>query len=254
VLHGFQLVLIAAGRGTFESHAAGPRSVDAGDVMLLFPSQWHRYKPDPATGWLEKWVELDGPTVGRLLGIGIFDPARPIVPPRDLRDFERQMDRLLRLVLGSGPRSRAEAGAIGHLLLALLHAQGETGQPASNAASMVAAAESLICSQIENSPPMPQVAKRLGVGYSRFRREFKIHTGLSPKRYLQRMRLERARRLLGSTGDALEKISERVGLCSAFHLSAAFKREFGVSPREWRLKHAAGVRPRIQASPVSTPE
>ena len=37
---------------------------------------------------------------------------------------------------------------------------------------------------------MPEVAHKLGIGYSYLRREFKSRTGLSPKRYLQRMRLE----------------------------------------------------------------
>jgi AraC-like DNA-binding protein len=238
VLHGFQIVFISEGRGRFESRPTGLRSVEAGDAMLVFPSAWHRYEPDPSTGWMERWVELDGPVLGRLLGAGLFDESQPIVRLPYTKVFAGHMDRLLRLVCGTDSGTHAQAGAIGHMLLAQLVAQHGTGKRATSAAGMVAAAERLLASGIEHPPSMPEIARRLGVGYSNLRREFKKRTGLSPKQYLQRMRLERVRRLLGSTVDSLDRIAERVGFCSPFHLSAAFKKEFGLPPRHWRRQIA----------------
>jgi len=239
VLQGFQIVFISEGKGRFESRPTGLRSVQAGDAILIFPAVWHRYEPDPSTGWMERWVELDGPAVGRLLGAGLFDEAQPIAKLGNPAIFSANMDRLLRLIHGAAPGSRAEAGAIGHLLLTQLQTQHGTGKPATPAAGMVAAAERLLSAGIERPPPMPEIARQLGVGYSHLRRQFKERTGLSPKRYLQRMRLERARRLLGSTLDSLDRIAERVGFYSAFHLSAAFKKEFGLPPRNWRKQFGA---------------
>jgi transcriptional regulator GlxA family with amidase domain len=103
---------------------------------------------------------------------------------------------------------------------------------------MVAAAERLLAEKMEDPVPIPDLARQIGVSYSYFRREFKARTGLSPKRYQQRMRLERARRLLGSTVESLDQIAERVGFSSAFHLSAEFKKEFGLPPRDWRCQFA----------------
>jgi AraC-like DNA-binding protein len=234
VLQGFQIVFISEGRGRFESRRTRLRPVEAGDAILVFPSVWHRYEPDPSTGWVERWVELDGPAVRRLLGAGLFDETRAVAKLRDPGAFKGQMDRLLHLVRGAAPGARTEAGAIGHLLLAQLKTQHGTGKPASPAAGMVAAAECLLAAAIDHPLPIPEIARRLGVGYSHLRLEFRSRTGLSPKRYLQRMRLERARRLLGSTADSIDKIAERIGFCSAFHLSAAFKKEFGLPPKHWR--------------------
>jgi AraC-like DNA-binding protein len=227
-------VFISEGKGRFESRRTGLRPVEAGDVILVFPSVWHRYEPDRSTGWIELWVELDGAAVGRLLGAGIFDEAQPVAKLQDPKGFKMHLDQLLKLVSGAAPGAREEAGAIGHLLLAKLKTQHGAGKPASPVAGMVAGAERLLASNIDHPPSMPEIARRLGVGYSHLRRKFRICTGLSPKRYLQRMRLERARRLLGSTTDSLDKIAERIGFCSAFHLSAAFKKEFGLPPRHWR--------------------
>ena len=234
ILHGFQIVFIAEGQGRFESRQAGEQAIHAGDALLVFPSVWHRYQPDPATGWFERWVELDGPSVRRLLGAGLFDATRPVLTVRDPRRFSRLMDELLELVRSAEPGAREEAGAIGHLLLAQLQALPGAGKRASPGAGMVAAAERLLAENIEDPVPIPALARHIGVSYSYFRREFKARTGLSPKRYLQRMRLERARRLLGSTVESLDQIAERVGFSSAFHLSAEFKKEFGLPPRDWR--------------------
>ena len=232
VLQGFQIVFVSKGKGRFESRYVRLRPIQAGDILLVFPSVWHRYEPDPLTGWMERWVELDGPAVRRILGAGVFDEAQPIAKLRDPDNFVRHMDQLLKIIRAAEPGAREEAGAIGHLLLAVL--QRGAGKPASPTAGMVAAAERLLSTGIDHPLPMPDVARRLGVGYSHFRIEFKERTGLSPKSYLMRMRLERARRLLGSTTDTLDKIAERAGFCSAFHLSAAFKKEFGLPPRFWR--------------------
>jgi len=234
VLHGFQIVFISKGTGRFESRGQGQHSVRAGEAMLIFPSVWHRYAPDAATGWFERWVELDGPAVRRILGAEVFDQTRPVLKLGDSKRFSSEMDRLLKLVRSAAPGARVEAGAIGHVLLALLRAQAGVGRRPSPAAGMMGAAERLLAQSAAKPPSIPELARQIGVSYSCFRREFKARTGLSPRRYLQRMRLERARRLLGSTTDSLDQIAERIGFSSAFHLSAEFKKEFGLPPRDWR--------------------
>jgi transcriptional regulator GlxA family with amidase domain len=48
------------------------------------------------------------------------------------------------------------------------------------------------------------------------------------------VRLNRARRLLSAEGKKLEEVASTVGFSSAFPLSAAFKRSYGLSPSMWR--------------------
>jgi AraC-like DNA-binding protein len=99
---------------------------------------------------------------------------------------------------------------------------------------VIARAEQILAERVENPPPMEALARELGVAYSHFRREFKTRTGLPPKQYLLRLRLEKARRLLGNTPDPVKTIADQLGFNSPFHLSAAFKKEFGISPAHWR--------------------
>jgi len=85
-----------------------------------------------------------------------------------------------------------------------------------------------------------QLAKRLGIAYSHFRREFKAQTGYSPWQYVIHLRLSRAQRLLASSDATLEDIASRVGFCSGFHLSSVFKTAFRVSPHYWRKQLREG--------------
>jgi len=50
VLQNFQVVYISKGKGVFQSTQGGKIPINAGDALLLFPGEWHRYQPDPEVG------------------------------------------------------------------------------------------------------------------------------------------------------------------------------------------------------------
>jgi len=56
--------------------------------------------------------------------------------------------------------------------------------------------------------------------------------------FLTTWRLALAADLLSETSDTLDHIARQVGYSNAFALSAAFRRERGMSPREHRLASA----------------
>src|SRR5258708_34690649 len=78
VLDGFALVYISSGQGTFESKPNFSAPVRPGHAFLLFPGVWHRYAPDPETGWHEHWIGFDGELARRWLRHKLFSPKNPI--------------------------------------------------------------------------------------------------------------------------------------------------------------------------------
>jgi AraC-like DNA-binding protein len=48
--------------------------------------------------------------------------------------------------------------------------------------------------------------------------------------------MQRAQRMLGASGESLKQIADRLGFSSAYHLSSAFKAEFGMAPSLWRRR------------------
>ena len=98
-----------------------------------------------------------------------------------------------------------------------------------------------------------EVARKLGVAYSYFRRAFKEHTGYSPWQYVINIRLATTCRLLLTTDAILEDIAYRVGFSSSFHLSSQFKKSYGRSPIHWKRHMRALSRKRKPESVFSFP-
>ena len=79
VLPEYQAIFISEGKGTFESGDTGVVEVKKGNVILLFPKVWHRYHPDPETGWTEQWISFSGEYPYRLFQRGFLSPLTPIL-------------------------------------------------------------------------------------------------------------------------------------------------------------------------------
>ncbi|WP_251977650.1 AraC family transcriptional regulator [Salinicola avicenniae] len=74
------------------------------------------------------------------------------------------------------------------------------------------------------------LAGRANMSASHFHHHFKRTTKLSPMQYLKRLRLLRARALLGQQGFNVARAAAEVGYRSTSQFSREYKRYFGVSP------------------------
>lgn len=79
------------------------------------------------------------------------------------------------------------------------------------------------------------LARAVGLSRASLARRFGARVGLPPLRYLTRWRLALAADMVAGSDLTLAAIANRVGYANAFALSAAFKREHGLSPRHHRL-------------------
>jgi transcriptional regulator GlxA family with amidase domain len=78
------------------------------------------------------------------------------------------------------------------------------------------------------------LARLVNLSPSRFRVLFIAQTGFPPVRYLQRLRLRRARLLLEGTLLSVKEVMALVGYNDASHFSRDFRRQHGASPTEFR--------------------
>ena len=240
-LDAFQIVLITAGRGVFETRETGLCEVETGTAFLLFPKVWHRYRPDLETGWQEKWTEFRGPVVESLRRSGVLDPTSSVRKGALAAGLEIAIDAVHARVRNTPPRPGFDPELSARMLgaLAVWQACGRASPARSRLVRAVAEAEQHLAEHLAEPVNMEALARRLGVAYSHFRRAFKLHTGFAPWQYMLQQRLDRARRLLSSGDNTLEDIAARLGFSSAFHLSAAFKQAFGLAPDKWRRQFAA---------------
>jgi transcriptional regulator GlxA family with amidase domain len=89
-----------------------------------------------------------------------------------------------------------------------------------------------------------RLAARAGLSPRQFARSFTAETGVTPGRYVDRVRLEAARRELEDTGHGLEQVARSCGYGTPEAMRRAFVRTLSVSP--------AGYRQRFQGAAART--
>jgi transcriptional regulator GlxA family with amidase domain len=87
---------------------------------------------------------------------------------------------------------------------------------------------------------LAELASHLAVSERTLVRRFKLVTGQPPLRYLQSLRIEVAKVLLETRTVRVDAVCERVGYCDLPTFRQLFKRETGLSPREYRRRFALG--------------
>ncbi|MFD5795167.1 GlxA family transcriptional regulator [Streptomyces diastatochromogenes] len=80
------------------------------------------------------------------------------------------------------------------------------------------------------------LAARASLSPRHFARAFQAETGMTPGRFVDRVRLEHARRLLEDTGDGIEEISRACGYGTPEAMRRAFVRALGTAPAEYRRR------------------
>jgi AraC-like DNA-binding protein len=227
VLREFQLVLVAAGGGHFEDQD-GTRQLVAGQAFLLVPGRWHRYRPDPTTGWEERWLAFDGPAIRRLHQQSLLDPASPAWQRPIAATLRGRIDEVLALLHRRPAAWRPEAEGITAAILARITAPANDGDdPLRVAASRLAGDLHL---------PIKVLAKEACLSTSQFRQRFRQLHGCSPRRYRQDALVARAQRLLAMPGTTVSEVAEALGFSDHPHFTRGFRRACGESPRTWRKR------------------
>lgn len=80
------------------------------------------------------------------------------------------------------------------------------------------------------------LAVRARLSPRHFARAFQTETGMTPGRYVDRVRLEHARRLLEDTADGVEGISRACGYGTPEAMRRAFVKTLGTAPAEYRRR------------------
>jgi transcriptional regulator GlxA family with amidase domain len=87
------------------------------------------------------------------------------------------------------------------------------------------------------------LAARARLSPRHFARAFRTETGTTPGRYVDRVRLEHARRLLEDTADGVEEVARAAGYGTPEAMRRAFVRAMDTAPADYRRRFHAPARP-----------
>ncbi len=113
--------------------------------------------------------------------------------------------------------------------------------------STVRAVQTLVESAPAGDHRLPALAAAAAMSVRHFTRVFTAEVGETPSRFVERTRLEAARRELEETTDTLDVVAARCGLGSAETLRRVFQRHLGVAPDAYRRRFRATPNERTSA-------
>ncbi|MEU6774349.1 AraC family transcriptional regulator [Streptomyces sp. NPDC046759] len=228
-------VVISTGRGWYRDADGRRTAVTAPALLWLTPGVAHHYAPDPDTGWDEGFVDFAGPATTTYTELGYIEPDRPVVPLSDASAPRAVVARIARAARRGNPLLEVETGAAVHeLLVALRRARADL---APDGDQVLQALARHACTPMS----VADHAARHGMSTAQLRGAVRRAAGCSPKDYLLRIRLGRAKELLAATELPVAAVARRVGYDDPAYFSRLFTRRVGVAPARFRAQQGRSV-------------
>ncbi|MEU9074997.1 GlxA family transcriptional regulator [Kitasatospora sp. NPDC048538] len=152
----------------------------------------------------------------------------------------------LALALVEEDLGRDAALLIARHLVVFLRRPGNQAQFSTQLAAQVAARDPLrevqrwIAEHPEDDLSVEALARRSALSPRHFARAFAAEVGVTPGRYVDRVRLEAARRRLEDTADGIEEVARSCGYGTPEAMRRAFVRALAVAPTEYRRRFHPG--------------
>jgi AraC-like DNA-binding protein len=237
ILHEYILLYITKGEGIFESTNCKPVKIVAGTILLLFPDEWHTYKPVNQIGWNEYWVGFNGDSIRKLISNHFFSRKSPLFNV----GFNEQIVALFKQGIETANFQKTAyqqvLAGITSLLLGFIYYSEKNNSFRDKAIiSQIDKARMMMRENTDSKVNPASIAKSLNISYSWFRRVFKQYTGFSPAQYQMEIKIQKSKELLTSTIMPVKEIAFDLNFESVSYFVTFFKSRTGMSPVEYRNK------------------
>ena len=203
--------------------------------MLLFPGQWHRYRPRSESAGTNTGFRSAAGTSTNWFDVASFRPSHPVlhtgVDDAILHPYLAALDRVRTEPIGYQQLISVNVLEILAAALAALRRQRSSGTATRRSCARRRPCWSRTRAKATS---IERLAQHFQLSEKHFRRLFKSHTGLSPYQYYLQTRIHRAKEMLLGTTLSIKEIAAALHFENPFHFSKAFKDKAGMSPSQWR--------------------
>ncbi len=235
VLHEYQIVYITKGRGLFASESTLEKQVCKGRLMILFPGQWHSYRPLAQTGWNEYYIGFEGPIIDNIIKDSFLTKENQILEVGLNEELVTLFSRALGIAETDKISSQQHlAGIVMHIIGMILSISKNKVFEMSDVDQKIEQAKIIMNENVFKDVDPEALAMKLNISYSWFRKVFKDYTGYAPAKYFQELKLRKAKQLLVETSQSVKEISFMLDYKSTEHFFSLFKKHTGFTPLEYR--------------------
>lgn len=235
----YSLHFVCEGKVRIE-YAGKWAELQKGDLFCLFPGRTYHYHMLQADKPLQmSWLALDGVRARALLELAGLTPERPYRQQAISPGVRLAVDRAIDALAAAERWKPSEAMALQGMLCGLFAdliadaAPGEADEPAGWIRECIDFMELHATEGIS----VQQVAAFAGVHRSYFSDAFATQVGMPPLKYIQKIRMDKARRLLLETDATVTEIALSLGYPNLYTFTRAFKIYYKAPPLSVRAAY-----------------
>ena len=222
VLREYQLVYITKGRGLFSSETTPEK-------------QGHTYHPYRQTGWNEYYIGFEGPVIDNLMKGGFLSKDNQVLEVGLNEELVSLFSRALEIAEADKISSQQYLGGIVlHIVGMILSISKNKIFEVGDVDQKIEQAKIIMNENVFKDIDPEELAMKLNISYSWFRKVFKDYTGYAPAKYFQELKLRKAKQLLVGTSQSVKEISFMLDYKSTEHFFSLFKKRTGFTPLEYR--------------------
>ncbi len=218
--------------------------LEEGEGFLICPGQVNTYSAHKTKPWKYVWLEFDGLRVSEYIESAGLGLSQPIYRPQTPAQGEQVRDTMLYIA------NHSQASAlhlVGHLCLfldGLIQSSATRRQLRGGQLKDFYIQEAITFMEhnYHRELTVEELAAVCKLNRSYFSKLFKEEMGCPPQEFLIRLRLSKAAELMKTTINPIGDISALCGYPNQLHFSRAFKKRYGVSPRQWRAQNRQRTR------------
>jgi len=175
-----------------------------------------------------------------LFNFSSFKTGKPIIEPKEISSSIRLI--LSQLTFKKSPELLRSMYIKGKVFELLSYYFGDTSESENESCPYIANEETvskikhakqLIIKDINNPPSLPELAKEVGLNIKKLKTEFKEFYGVPVFTFLLNYKMELAKKLLLEKQLNVNEIGLNLGYSTSSHFITAFKRKFGVTPKQY---------------------
>jgi len=219
------------------------QELQKGDLFCLFPGETYHYDRVSEESPLQmSWLALDGGRVKSLLNLAGVTPEKPFAHGKVTSLVKDVMDRTLgamaRFERWNPAVSLELQGLVCQLMAAMMSVSSSADQ-ASEPSVWIRECMKFMDLHSTEGISVQQVAAFAGVHRSYFSNAFTSQVGVPPQKYIQNIRMEKAKRLLVETDATVTEIALSLGYPTLYTFTRAFTSYYKKSPKY--IRSAGGV-------------
>jgi AraC-like DNA-binding protein len=204
-------------------------SFGEGQMLIMFPGEKIFYKAQ--TDWTIRWIGVNGEHIDVIFALLGISPEYPIWTPPTFTFIPDLMEQLYVLQAENHLASKYQTQSLLCELFAYMLATVNNSPRCNDA---ISTAKKIISFNYNNNLSIRELAKKVFLQPAYFSRLFKRATNYSPKEYITKIRLEKAKESLQTTKYSIKNIATTVGFKDSLYFSRIFIKYESCSPTDYR--------------------